>query len=873
MEFEPGSELGPADELRQAKIAARRMSAVPKAWEWEWYEWSVGLRWAKTAVIEAEKEVQQFAVSWAVAWARAEARAWVEIKAKLVQLTGSGWGREATMALLVGEAWGEARAQARGECVPDRLADPPTIANILTFLNRHGVTHHFWRDSLEMREGYWCIIQSIAPITRLPIELLHQIFLVIIEETSGSPLALMLVCKRWHAIVTSIWSSLNLTTTTPIDAIARKLERDQWFLDIVVDTDSDHGDFTPSGGAFEAMFAAIEATPRWRSFVVNSFPAQADLPEDLVNRHLQRHSNATMSRFTTFKIKSTCETSPLLNGLLCILGTTAGPVLTTVEINSTNVISFLTPAYSSFFHSVKVLSISLDAPGIHDPVDLLPHLHQLETFTVSHLSFPTYLNHVELPFVRTLQHLSLRAASIQWMSGRTFHVLEHCTLIFPRHQNNLHTFHTTLPNCGHLTFQGYPLKVLGGVSAHKLNHLSVTCSGSFNRQGSQQLVWFAGLVLGEHKLAPKSLHISIQATSQAWMSSLVFMSDLEELVIHCAEPLSLGARVFQSLVVHPVQTRNMGMMASPGELGAPLCPSLRRFVLKYDRWLRQGEQFDLIPVLVSFIQSRQHSNYALESFDIWATSEQTVPLELIKRSQMHLDRLRWLAEVRIGKHLWDSTAMRLTKVTSKPSGEAILPTNTFPSPDGHLFDIPQLGYGQLATLQQLRQEEYPAGVHPVQKSGTTNFSPLTLKSVGDYHYYRNHVTSRISLNRKMGYKGVILAPALPNESQLVLRCRAECRSCSNATSTTSPRGCSLAAFDLEPLPDLKSDRPFELKFRQDKPNGPLFADMTFLIQYRPIVPKNGDQEWCCRSGSLLWVCIYLEEPKLMEIWQINISFP
>ena len=135
----------------------------------------------------------------------------------------------------------------------------------------------------------------------------------IINETSDPPLGLMLVCKRWHDIVTAIWLSLNLGTRTPIDAVAEKLERNQWLLDIVVDTDSDRGDSTPSDSTFEAILAAIEATPRWRSFIVKSFPAQADLPEDLVDRHLQQHSNAIMSRFTTFKIKSTCETSPLLH--------------------------------------------------------------------------------------------------------------------------------------------------------------------------------------------------------------------------------------------------------------------------------------------------------------------------------------------------------------------------------------------------------------------------------------------------------------------------------------------------------------------------------------------------------------------------------
>ena len=608
-----------------------------------------------------------------------------------------------------------------------------------------------------------------------------ELLLAIIEETSGPPLALMLVCKQWHDIVTSIWSSLNLGTRTQMDAVASKLQKDHWLLDIVVDTDSDRDHLTPSGSSFEAIFAAIEATPRWRSFVAKSFPAQADLPEDLVNDHLQRHSSATMSRFTTLKVKSTCETSPLLNGLLHILGTTASPALTTVEINSPNVILFLTPAYSSIFRSVKFLS--LDAPGIHAPVDLLPHLHQLEKFTVSHLSFPTYPDHVELPFVHTLRHLSLRAASIQWMSGRTFHALEYCALFFPRHQHVLHTFRTTLPNCNHLTFQGYPLNILSGVSAHKLSHLSVTCSSSLNRRGSRELVWLSGQVLGGRQIAPKSLYISTQAINQAWMRSLVFMSDLEELVIHCAQPSSLGATVFQSLVLHPPHPSNMGMTSSPGELGTPLCPSLRRFGLKYDRWLRPTEQFDLIPALASFIQSRQYSNYALESFELWTTSDQKYPLELIEGSQMSVQGFRRLAE------------------------------------------------GSVATNFQV--------------------TLLTPKTEDNHHYYRGHVTSRVSLNREMRYKGVILAPALPNESQLVLRCRAECRSCSSATLATSLQRCRPAAFDLEPVPDRKSDPLFELKFRQDEPNSPLLADVTFQIGYRPIVPKWEDKEWCCRLESLM----------------------
>ena len=665
MEFESGSGLEQARKLRYAQVARRCADhtfqvGIYQRWKMEWPQ-------ARTVEMEAEREVQQFGVSWAEAWARVKARvlgeamlAWLAWRVEREEVAAVG------LVLVLGEVLGEAQAQARGERVPDGLADPPTIASILTSYNQ-SYAYSSYSFSIP-RDEYWCIIQIITPITRLPIELLHQIFFAIIEETSGSPLVLMLVCKQWRDIVTSIWSSFILATRTPKDIVTKKLERSQLLLDIVVDTDSDRGHFIdsvnhgfidsvfddfidsvhddfigPFNGDFEAIFVVIGAAPRWRSFVIESFPVQADLTEDRVNRHLQQYSNATMSRFTTFRIKSTCETSPLLNGLLHILGTTAGPALTTVEINSPNVISFLAPTYSSFFHFVKVLS--LDAPGIRNPVDLLPHLHQLETFTVSHLSFLTYPNHVELPFVRTLRHLSLRAASIQWMINQTFHALEYCALIFPHHQHVLHTFSTTLPNCDHLTFQGYPLEILGGVSAHKLSRLSVTCSGSFSRRGSQQLVWFSGQVLGERQLAPKSLHISIQANNQAWMSSLVFMSNLEELVVRSTQPSSLGARVFQSLVVHPVHTSNMGTTFSPGERGAPLCPSLRRFGLKYDRWLRLTEQFDLIPILMLFIQSRQHSNYALESFNLWTMSDQKDPLELIERLQMSVEGFKQLAEM------------------------------------------------------------------------------------------------------------------------------------------------------------------------------------------------------------------------------------
>ena len=503
---------------------------------------------------------------------------------------------------------------------------------------RHRLAHDLWH-----RSRHWWLIQIIVPITRLPQELLHQILLITIDNASDSHLVLMRVSKHWYTIVTDIWASLKLGTTTPRDIVIRKLERGQSVLDVVIDTELDRDDFTKSQGAYQSIFAAMEATSRWRSLVVESLPAQTDLPEHLVNSGLQQCPDAQMSRLRTLNIKCPCDMSPLLERLLRILGTTASRELTIMEIHSPSVISFLAPTYPSIFHSIKVLS--LDTLRLPNPVDFLPHLHQLEVLTASHLSLPIYHNDANIPFVHTLRRLSLKAVSIQWMSGRTFHALESCTLLFPLHQHVLHTFNATLPKCNDLTFQGYPLDILNGISAQNLTHLTVKCPCSEKLRGSRQLVQFSSLALQETRLAPQILHISIEATNQAWIKAFAFMSNLEELVIDNLQPPSLGVKTLRAFVVHPVHASNLGTTTTPGGGYPPICPLLKRFGLRYCRWLRPTEHFDLIPELVSIIWSRGQSKFALQSFRIWKRSWQEHPLELIEGSGVSLEGFARLANV------------------------------------------------------------------------------------------------------------------------------------------------------------------------------------------------------------------------------------
>ena len=248
------------------------------------------------------------------------------------------------------------------------------------------------------------------------------------------------------------------------------------------------------------------------------------------------------------------------------------------------------------------------------------------------------------------------------MSGRTFHALKRCTLLFPLHRNVLHTFSATLPNCNDLTFQGYPLDILNGISAPNLTHLTVKCSCSEKRRGSRQLIQFSSHALRENRLSPRILHISIEAMDKTWIKAFTFMSNLEELVIDNAHPSSLGVKALQAFAVQPDQANNMGSTATPVGWNTPAFPSLKRLGLRYRRWLRPSEHFDLIPELASIILSREQSNFFLRSFLIWKESGQKGPLELIT-GLWALSRVVWNVAGLSGEDLPHLTASLADKLS------------------------------------------------------------------------------------------------------------------------------------------------------------------------------------------------------------------
>lgn len=114
--------------------------------------------------------------------------------------------------------------------------------------------------------------------------------------------------------------------------------------------------------------------------------------------------------------------------------------------------------------------------------------------------------------------------------------------------------------------------------------------------------------------------------------------------------------------------------------------------------------------------------------------------------------------------------------------------------------------------------------------------------------YREHVTSRVYLSGKtpLPFDDIVLDPVLPNESSLVLKCYAECRTCAGQTSSPNQQ-CNPIGFFLDPIQDLKHNQ----GFTPDKSSGTLTGNVTFKIKCRPRMPKAGDQKWRCSSESLV----------------------
>jgi hypothetical protein len=471
---------------------------------------------------------------------------------------------------------------------------------------------HFTKDDTlpMMRREYTRLLPFITPITRLPFELLQHILLIAIDEGAQSPLVLMAVCRRWSNVMSGIWGSLELRTSTTKDAILRGLNRNPLSLEVRINTESDK-ESSSSSGAYEGLRFATDSASRWRTLTIDSLPNANVSIGDIQRSCLDQCFTLPMLHLETFKMFARCDQSPLLERLLQAVAATTRNQLDLVQVHSPAAVELLShPRHAALFRSIRLLDVG--AKGGNTLVDILPHLVQIEDFRASHLRLPTYPLERLLPFVHTIRNLRLKAVSIQWMSGRVFNVLESCTILLPLNHRTLPAEGINLPVCKELKLHCYPLRTLYAFSFPALDCLEVGCQNLYKRHGDTQLAPLR-MVDGVSNL--RILHLNIEASEHALVRMLVLMPALEKLALDLTGPSSFGEGFFADLMARPLQKQHWDLLPI-GSWKSPCCPALVVLELKYGRWLRQTEEFQLAAVFAALVWTRRKTHYKMRRFAV-----------------------------------------------------------------------------------------------------------------------------------------------------------------------------------------------------------------------------------------------------------------
>ena len=489
---------------------------------------------------------------------------------------------------------------------------------------RSQITHD--QVALEtLEQQHYNLLCYVTPTHRLPAEIMTEIFHIALDNGQLRT-GLMQVCRRWCIIIegmTSVWSSLDLVPgTTP--------ERVQYLLSragthpLAVKIDTNKATFTAAELHSSISMAGTKAS-QWKTLTITS--CSHDKPgQALTSMRLQ-----PMRQLRHLDIKDPVL-SPLLELLLQNVAKTAVGTLASMEVHSLPAIQYLLqPVHFSIYASLT--SFIAKVSKMSHPIDLLPHLTQLEVLDLTNLYLSTIHGGLLLPLAHVLRYLRLKAVSIQWMGGQVFSQLEDCTIIAPLSGPSMH-HDVHLPACTKLHFENWDISPIGQFLAPTLDHLRVKSNAWSPYKGNEQVFRLVRAGFGM-TIQPRSLSLDVVCKEKVLLAVLQLLPGLVELELDLPRPSALGKYFFTALLAKP---RNQGT----GELRfdwrelfrenntgwrCTICPSLRILELKYQRWVRPGENYDFLPPLYALIHSREkaaaplqlqvHDKSLMTSFGSW----------------------------------------------------------------------------------------------------------------------------------------------------------------------------------------------------------------------------------------------------------------
>ena len=439
----------------------------------------------------------------------------------------------------------------------------------------------------------------------VPVEILSEIFLLIVEDWEEYRKNLMLVCWRWYDVVLStpgIPSALIIRRATQKEVVQAFIARRKSRLDVTVDMDDerDGNEFDPDN--FHACFmAAAQAASRWRSLSLISPPPHGEYQGLYILQPLKHLECCGIgSGFGN-----------LIELLMTAIARTATPRFTRMDLSDHSAILHLVqPSYVHISHTIRDLTINLSKGSMNSPVDFLPYLPRLESFTTNHLYLPIYSPDTSLPLIQTLKHLSLQSVSVQWMGGRVFPALQRCFITFPHHANTLQPLQSiSMPSCSYFKYDSNDLSCLRHFNLPRLEGLDVNSGQWTVWRGNLQLLTIHSLLIANAQDLVY-LHLGVQCSEQLLVCILRLMPALQFLSLGLPSPNALSERFFQAFILRePDKDGAPGADWLSRQAVDPLCPSLYSFTLSYKRWLRGPDNKRLIPVFSDIVASHQRKNY------------------------------------------------------------------------------------------------------------------------------------------------------------------------------------------------------------------------------------------------------------------------
>jgi len=433
----------------------------------------------------------------------------------------------------------------------------------------------------------------------IPVEILEEIFLLIVLHGSEYRRDLMLVCRRWHAIILStpgIHSQLTIRKATQKEVVRAFIQGRKSRLHIRVDMndEKDGSDFNPE--TFHACFmAAAQAASRWSSLTLISPPPREEYKALQILQPLVHLES----------IRVACDVGEFLEPLMTAISRCDSPNLTTIHLEEPTAVLYLVqPACLHITHSLTTLKVQL-SKRMDSSVDILPHLHRLNTFEARNLCLPFYPPDAYLSLTHTLRFLDLKSVSVQWMAGHDFPALEHCNVKFPRHADFIQALQpVTMPSCFYFRYHSNDLHPLAQFHLPSLRVLDVK-SGQWNVwRGNPHIATLCPVVAAGAKSLTE-LRLDVECSEQLLLYMLNLIPALTVLWLGLARPNALSTNFFEAFIIRDTNADGASdMVGPPGQAAAPLCPLLESLDLEYRRWLRGPDKKALIIAFGDIMASR-----------------------------------------------------------------------------------------------------------------------------------------------------------------------------------------------------------------------------------------------------------------------------